>query len=204
MDFLIHSKVWGVVGIQRKELSDLVASVRDGRLQKELAQMKALPLAAFLIEGKEQWTNDGLAMWSSSWTRSQHLGTLWGIQSRGFWLAYSQDLTQTIAWLSAFEKWLAKERHVSLAVRPGQRASSVWGTSASEDYALHFLQGIPGVGIDIAKKIYDRFGVPIAWTITDLDLQQIPGIGQKKAAAIISALKSADPSSVVAYALSQE
>jgi len=44
-DFLWASPVFGLVGVQRKEASDFVASVMDGRLDKELAQMKQLGLS---------------------------------------------------------------------------------------------------------------------------------------------------------------
>jgi ERCC4-type nuclease len=188
VDFLFHSKLWGAVGVQRKELSDLVASVRDGRLVRELAQMKVLNVAVLLLEGKVTWSNDGLAMWSPGWTAAQHLGVTLSVQSSGVWIASTGSQDETIKWLSLFTKWVAKETQGSLSHRPTARGSSLWGSVDNRDYGIHLLQGIDGVGSELAARIWDRWGVPWAWTITEEELTAVDGIGKAKAKKIISAL----------------
>src|SRR6516162_7072760 len=86
VDFLFASTEFGLVGVQRKELSYFVASVKDGRLSKELGQMKRLGLAMLVLEGVPKWTIDGLLMSSSTqWRKTQHLGVMWSIQLSNCW-----------------------------------------------------------------------------------------------------------------------
>lgn len=186
-DVLLTTKSYGAVGIQRKEVNDLIASIHDGRLQKELQQMKTLGLGVLLVEGTLRWTEDGQLLSSSPWTVSQHLGVMWSVQSRGFWIASTDHLRATCNYISTFTRWLAKSQTSSLNKRPG--ATSVWGSVNSRDWALHLLQSFQGIGYDLATAIYDHFGrLPLTWTVNELDLQQVPGIGPKRAQNLIDAL----------------
>src|SRR5688572_29969153 len=94
-DFLIPCPV-GMVGVQRKEIHDLIASRGDGRLVRELAQMKQLDIAVLLVEGRLKWTSDGKLLSSrTSWTRPQHLGLLFSVQSSGIWVNSATDIQDT-------------------------------------------------------------------------------------------------------------
>jgi ERCC4-type nuclease len=55
---------------------------------------------------------------------------------------------------------------------------------------MHLLQSFPGVGPEIASRIWDHFqGVPIQWEITGPEeLSAIPGIGKQKASQIYQML----------------
>lgn len=189
-DFLIHSPSLGAVGVQRKELNDLIASAYDGRLVKEIAQMKVLGLGVLLIEGRVQWTDDGLVLGNySRWSRSQHLGTMWSVQLSGYWIAQTQSMAETSAWLSTFTKWTSKERHAGLRNRPGPSVHSVWGKADNRDWGIHLLQSFPGVGSDTAAKIYDHYGgVPLQWLVSAMELQEVPGVGKGRASSMIAAL----------------
>ena len=187
-DFLWPSSVWGLVGVQRKELSDFVASVMDGRLAMEIAQMQQLGLKLLVLEGNESWTNDGYAMWTRTrWSRSQHLGKLWSIQSDGCWIATTQGVTDTSILLSLFTRWTAKQRHTgSTRTRP---TGDEWGKSGNREWAIHLLQGFKGIGPKQAEAIYEWFdGVPISWDVEVHDLMEVDGIGLKRAEALIEAL----------------
>jgi ERCC4-type nuclease len=189
-DFLFTSTEFGLVGIQRKELSDFVASVKDGRLSKELGQMKRLGLSLLVLEGRASWTNDGFATWTpTQWTMSQHLGTMWSVQLSGCWIASSLTVTETSTLISAFTRWTAKPRHIALESRPSP-AKDEWGKAGNREWAMHLLQGFKGVGPVQAAAIYDHFGssVPLMWTTTIFDLMDVPGIGQKRAEALWESL----------------
>ena len=74
-DYLFLSGA-GLVGVQRKEVKDWVASCFDGRLAKELRQMRTLDLAVVVVEGKMVWSETGtlLSGWGRGYTRAMHLG----------------------------------------------------------------------------------------------------------------------------------
>lgn len=189
-DFLIHSPVHGAVGVQRKELKDFIASSYDGRLVKEVAQMKVLGLGVLLLEGRVQWTDDGLVLGNySRWTRSQHLGTIWSIQLAGYWIAQTQSMAETSEWLSTFIKWTSKPRHKGMLSRPGPTVTSVWGKADNRDWGIHLLQSFPGIGADTAGAIYDHFeGVPLSWTVSEKELKAVKGVGSGRASQLLNSL----------------
>lgn len=177
-------------GVQRKELSDLIASVHDGRLGKEVSQMKRLAQGMLLVEGRPQWTDDGELISNGlgyRWTKAQHRGLLWSVRSKGVWVDSTDNLRDTIAIVQMFESWMRKTKHVSLDRRPGP--VSYYGKPDDHDYACHLVQGLPGVSETLAKRIVEKYGVPFGWKISQDDLQSIQGIGKVKAAQLWAALE---------------
>lgn len=180
VDFLIPCPV-GMVGVQRKEIHDLIASRADGRLARELAQMKQLDIAILLVEGRLKWTSDGVLSTShSKWTRSQHLGLLFSIQSDGVWINSSESIQESREYLSALEKWFMKTTHKGLMTRP--KPQTVWGNRNDRDYAIHLIQSFDGIGPGVAGAIFDHLGLPIRWTVDKKALESVPGVGAKRAA----------------------
>lgn len=178
-DFLIASPA-GLVGIQRKEVHDLIASRSDGRLARELAQMKQLDIAILLIEGRLKWTSDGVLSTSrSKWTRSQHLGLIFSVQSGGTWINSSESIQESREYLSALEKWFMKTTHKGLMTRP--KPQTVWGSRNDRDWSIHVIQSFDGVGPGVAGAIVDKFGLPLRWTISKEDLESVSGVGVKRA-----------------------
>lgn len=188
-DFLYASKV-GFVGVQRKEVGDLVASVQTGRLQEQLAKMKQLDRGVVLIEGDAKWTNEGMLVGNSYWTMSQHLGVIWSIQLDSFWIASTNSLTHTAKWLELFGRWLALNKTEGLARR--QKVKASWGTRDNRDWAIGVLSQIDGISLEFAGRIYDKFGMPIKWTISAEELMTVEGIGVKRAEKMMGCL-SASP-----------
>jgi ERCC4-type nuclease len=176
-DFLIPSPMFGRVGIQRKEINDLVASIQDGRVEREIWQQKDLSQAIWLIEGRLEWTNDGLLLSSAMnvrYTRAMHLGVLLSLQSYGSWILNSLSLPDSIVLLSLLNKWLMKEKHSSLLRRPGLKGQ-VGGDLT--DRRIHVMQGFPSVGYERAKKIVEKYeGLPFGMK-EGVDLTDVPGIG---------------------------
>lgn len=179
VDFLIPCPV-GMVGIQRKEIHDLIASRGDGRLARELAQMKQLDIAILLVEGRLKWTSDGVLSSSrSKWTRAEHLGLLFSIQSTGIWVNSSEGLVDSREYLALLEKWFMKANHKGIMTRP--KPTTLWGTRTDRDWGIHVIQSFDGIGPGVAGAIFDRFGLPIQWTVTKEDLESVPGVGKKRA-----------------------
>ena len=169
-------------GVQRKEVKDLLASVRDGRLGKELAQMKGLGFRALCIEGVAQWTTEGqmVKQYGEPWSREQWTGLLLTVQMRGCWVLESSSVPDTARVVAECIRWSEKTEHKSLLSRPGAVAS--WGTTPDDrDFAVHVLQGFPGIGPELAARIYDRFGrLPFTLSCTDEELRAVDGLGPKK------------------------
>lgn len=186
---ILYKTPSGFAGIQRKEIKDLIASVGDGRLTKELGQMAQLRMAILLIEGTPQWTRDGMlangSSYGESWSWRQWQGLKWSVQDMGIWVDIVPTAGILTRYVKDFELWLERE-HRSLLQRP--KARGMWGKPDSREFGIHVLQSFDGVGSEMAGRIYDAFGLPLRWTVDEQDLQSIKGIGQKKADSIIGAL----------------
>lgn len=182
-----------LVGIQRKTIADLLASVRDGRLQREMAQMSRLGLAVLIVEGRPRWTLDGQLISTSAgfgpqWSRSQHRGLLWSVQAKGVSVTHTDDLADTIDTVRDLAGWSRKRAHQSLNRRP--KPSSTWGKAGHRDFALHLLQSFDGIGPIQAEAILDHFGgVPLMWLATERQLMQVPGVGKTRAKRLAEALE---------------
>lgn len=178
------------IGVQRKEINDLVASVYDGRLSRELVMMKRCSLSVLVVEGKPQWTMDGMLLGRGKfggrkqtsigeWSRTQHRGLLNSVRSQGVWTDTTESAQDTVEFCLALETWLKKEKHSLLVGRPGPE--TVWGNPTNKDYQRHLLMGMPGVGPELADRILDTLGMPWQWTIGKEELMTVKGIGEKKA-----------------------
>lgn len=186
-DILLATRM-GLVGIQRKEVKDLVASVYDGRLDKELSQMKSLDGAILIVEGKQLWSSDGLMLGiQSRWSRKQQIGLELSAQLRGCWTLRSGSITETIDLVLMVQDWAMKERDI-ISQRHGPM--SPWGSRGSTDWLYHLIQGLEGVGPKLARVIVDRYGCPFKWKddVTVEGLMTLEGIGIGRAEKIYGAL----------------
>lgn len=187
-------------GVQRKELKDFIQSVGDGRLSKEIAQMRCadLGMCMVLIEGKINWSTEGELIWNTRGqviTRSQWRGMLWSIRNEGVHIDFTKDKQDTVEYIRMLGKWSAKEKHVSIMRRPGP--ANYWGSASNVDYAVHVLQGFDGIGLDRAKAIVQHFGgLPLSWDVSETDLSRVKGIGKVLAKKLVSALEKLDNTTV--------
>lgn len=194
VDFLWRSR-GSFYGVQRKELSDLLASMQDGRLAKELGQMQSGVAQGYvLVEKLPRWTLDGELVdtnWSGRpFTFKAWCGLIASICSIPNVTVYqTADIRQTCTTILHLVDYTAKTSHNTATSRPG--ATGKWGTASSRDWGLHLLQGFPGIGPEVAGAIYDTFGgVPFTWGVTEADLLRVPGVGKTRAKKLIAALES--------------
>lgn len=187
-DILMAVKGFGMVGIQRKDISDLIASLHDDRLYTGLAKMKALELGVVIIEGRLSWTEDGNLVSRHQWTEDQHHGLVWSIEAAGYKVAHTANPDDTIKWCRQFNRWMAKSKHTSLRSRP--KPVTNWGFRDNRDWGIFLLQSFEGIGPELAGAIFDHFhGVPLRWLSTEEEFMLIPGIGKGRARKLIEALR---------------
>lgn len=181
----------GWIGVQRKEVKDLVASMMDGRLVQQIAQLESCLMAFIVIEGRFTWTIDGMMMnaWKQEISKSSIDSLLLSIMMRNVHVVYTTDVHDTIKWCLMMEAWARKPEHTSLDNRPGPDGG-VWGRVDSRAWSKHLLMGFPGIGSKLAGAIIDHFGgVPLDWSTPVENLMKVPGIGKGKAETLIRALQ---------------
>jgi ERCC4-type nuclease len=163
--------------------------VFDGRLMKELGQMKELDIRILIVEGEGVWTNDGMCLSvKSKWTKEGELGLLLRIQSEGCWVLGSIGSQDTCALLSRLEKWGKKKDRLTSHLPRNPSPSNYRGSKL--EHQKWILQGIEGIGPELADKIIRQFnGLPLTWTVGSLDLMKVEGIGAKLAEKIIKGLE---------------
>ena len=190
-DFLILGKTYRI-GVQRKQFpGDLLASLADGRLYSQLPYLAELEQAMVLVEGYGKWTEDGelISNQFHKFTLPQMYGLFSTIMFEfGIPVYQVKNIAATESYLIALETWASKTKHSSLKTRPGPTGDS-WGTS-DRHFAMHILQGFPGVGPELAGRMIDHFGtLPLSWDVSLDELLEVPGVGQKKAVTMYEALE---------------
>lgn len=186
---VIMSSSAGWIGVQRKEVADLVASIYDNRLGEQVAKMQGLAEKVLLIEGTLNWSTEGVLL-GDRWTkleRSTLRKILWGLRKRGVWVDWSDDVADTARYLTELESWVRKKGHKGLGMRGAAR--SVWGRADNRDWQIFLLQGLPGVGPEMAERILDQIGMPIG-LVPDAAarLTEVKGVGPRTVERIMEAL----------------
>lgn len=180
------------LGIQRKQVSDLVASLTDGRLTKEMLQMKRLVHRVLVVEGRFAWTADG--EWVNGFTRftrKQYWGALMSVQEMGVKVIQTSDINETVQAVEECIGWAKKKSHTSLEGRAKGGLVSKWGTREDKDWQMFLAQGFDGIGPTQARAIVEYFGgVPLQWTVTEKELQKVKGIGRERARGLMRALEN--------------
>jgi len=160
--------------VERKTLSDLVASIKDGRLFRQGCRLATSPLWTVLIlEG----TGKDLA--SSGMRREAIQGALMTITLfLGIPLLRSMNLEETARLMVLAARQRRRFADGPLP-RRGRRPRGKYRIQA------RVLQGLPGVGPERARRLLDRFGSLEAALTADVEqLASVRGIGKGTAEAI--------------------
>jgi len=192
-DILIrpHRSWGGWVGVQRKELSDLLSSLGDGRFSEQVQKLTRCRTGILLIEGRPSWTTDGVLVssYGRPITRESWRALLWSVRHTGLWVDFTDGLADTLVYLASLDGWLSKERHGSLISRP--KPEGRWGVVGSRDWERHMLMGLPGIGAQLAEAILDTVGYPLRLGVSADELLAVPGLGPRRVAAILAAFPPA-------------
>ena len=180
------------LGVQRKEVGDLVGSMGD-RLPKEIQQMKRLAHKVLIVEGRFSWNADG--EWINGFKRftlDQYRGLLLSLQHEGVKILTTNDMRDTVVAIREAIAWASKDSHTSLTGR-AKFATSIWGTKDDEDFQCWLVQGFDGIGPKVARAIVKQFGgAPLTWRVTEKELQQVPGVGKERARRLMKALNNGE------------
>jgi len=186
-DILIFSKN-GICGIQRKSVpTDLILSLQDGRLSRETTLLRDSCAVAFLVpEGRMRYYPDGTVVSNTKkvtyrWTKRSIRKALWEISTvKGVIIQPTEDLDDTVEFIRDMVDFMNADNHLLTFKRPGCPAQ--WGTPTMDEMTLWILQGFPGIGVGLARKVMESFGsVPLAWMCDLEDLKKVPGIGRNRA-----------------------
>lgn len=176
----------GLVGIQRKEIRDLVASIRGDRIAREIGQSTDLYRTVLLVEGDWRWGAGGDSQACPGFSRSQYDGLLLSFQSEGWFVLHSRNLVETAEVLGRIQSWFARSNHSSLRQRPKSRG--LWGSASNKEWGQFWWQSFNGIGVGTATNLYEALGVPVVWTVTEKELMAVPGVGKKRAGELLAAL----------------
>lgn len=189
VDCLVVTKR-GFIGFQRKTLIDLYTSLNDGRLAREIAQIRGSRLlyrGCLVLEydSRRRTVDDGSFL-DAPFSAIQLRHLLLKLQLSGILVLETPDIVGTARTLRPTAEYVVSDRATDL-MRP-KPASDTWGRRTSRDFGIHVLQSFASIGPKTAATIYDRFGLPLRWTITSADLQSLPGIGKVTAERLMDVL----------------
>jgi DNA excision repair protein ERCC-4 len=193
-DLIIPTRA-GAIGFQRKTLPDLVSSVQDGRLYYELNQLNSsatVNTAFLIVESSFSTTVDGTSYTDANISVSTLRSIVAKFHHFGIGYLPTANPTDTLAAATSVSKYLANGRVGD--IHRTKQVSNVWGQTDAKSYGTFLLQSFPGIGPKMADAIYDYFsGVPLTWAVDAGQLAQVPGIGRKKAEALIASVRPAGP-----------
>jgi ERCC4-type nuclease len=183
-----HESWGGWLGVQRKELRDLLASLADGRLGEQVLKMKRCARSMIVVEGRMKWAAGGELVaenWGRPLTRDAWNGIKWTTTlANGCQVDYVDDLAQMCEYLVALEKWAQKDAHDSLFHRPGP--AGAWGRVGAKDWERHILASLPGIGPKLAGRIIETVGMPLRFGVSAEVLATVPGMGAAKVRRVLA------------------
>ena len=159
--------------VERKTPVDLVSSVRDGRLWRELGKMKdsgAVPY--LLVEGPlsliERFTG---------WSQSSVAGLLvsvsdgWGVS-----VLWAPSQPWTVSYLLSMARRARREGGKSYPLRVVPKRAE------PREIMLSVVEGLPGVGPERAEALLRRFStLSSLFSASAEELEQVEGVGEKTA-----------------------
>lgn len=188
-DFRIACDDGEVLLVERKTASDLLASIADGRLLNQAADMARTSRWSYLLITGEITTNhdgkvvaDGIL---TGWSFAAVQGALLSIQEMGVfvtWCAGNSDIEPALARLAA------RRRDTSLIIAPARAPATL---SAGEAV----LAALPGIGLDRLDSLMRAHSTParalVFLTDTRPAANGVAGIGPHTKANVRKALSLA-------------
>lgn len=166
-DYVIEDQVT----VERKRYDDFAISLVDGRLFAQAAALSRMSRPIMLIEGPR---DRATAVHPHALKGALlSLATAWRLP-----VIFSRDATESVWILEA----LGRQSYVDAS---GDIARGGYRPKRLHARRSFVLQGLPGVGPVVARRLLERFGtVRGVMMAEERDWAEVPGVGPKRAAAI--------------------
>lgn len=179
-DFMLFTKS-GIIGLERKAIpDDLISSLFDGRLSREIQAMREQCDICILIKhGKYTFHRDGsLKCHQGNWTREGLKNFERTIQYvEGLYIEEAEDDLALVDLIHNLQTYFDQTNHFSLKTRPGIQAD--WIVPSHEERLRYFYQGLPGFSTVRAKNLAQKYPNPCDLFKASVDdLMTIHGIGK--------------------------
>ncbi len=180
-DYAVHGWLF-----ERKTLVDFAASIKDGRLFAQVHRLLAGgQSAALILEGRAGDLAQSLMRREALQGALVSLSLIFQIP-----ILRSLDPAETARLLLYAGDQLQREQadHIQRHCKRPKRRRKL---------QLYVLQGLPGIGVQKAERLLERFGsVQAVMCAGEEDLRQVPGIGERLARQIRWVLEPDDKSEI--------
>jgi len=167
-DYILSSKV----AVERKSTNDFLQSIIDGRIFKQLSEMKEnFEKPLLIIEGKEDIFS----------LRKIHPNAINGALASiaiefGIPILWTKSQLETANLLFAIARREQMQKKVSIGIRGKKRFLSL---NQQQEF---LIAGLPNVNTTLAKKLLKHFETPEkVFTASESELQKVEKIGKEKA-----------------------
>jgi ERCC4-type nuclease len=185
----------GTIGIERKHVpDDLLSSVADGRLGREiLAMREECNFQVVLLHGIIRYHSDGTVNFGrkvkSRWTAVGVRNLLRTIQYvEGCYIEQAYSSWELPIIVAEMQSYFDRKVHLSMKSRPGVQRD--WLVPTKDERIIRFYQGLPGIAVMGAKKLYDMYPNPFDLFNANIeDLMSIPKFGRTTSTRIYNFLR---------------
>lgn len=184
----------GTVGIERKKIpGDLLSSVEDGRLRRELIAIRdECNFAVLLLHGSIRYDKNGNVRvgkrtihWTDKGIRNLKRTIQW---VEGCFIEEAHDDYELVQVVNELQTYLDEKHHFSLKGRPG--IQKTWIVPTKKEHVIHFYDGLPGIAPVRARMLADHFSNPIQlYEASVEDISSIKGFGKQVAQQIYNFIR---------------
>jgi ERCC4-type nuclease len=150
---------YGRVVVERKTISDFVASLHDGRWAQQIPRLQSAQFPILLLEGALEYSPDGKVMLrgqEQAWSPEYLDGALLTAQRLGVYVAHCPSGPGAVARkLVSLQRWCDRLIHSTLEPRG---AGSLYSSDPAENAAIAMLCCLPGVGQSTSRRLIDKWG----------------------------------------------
>lgn len=175
-DYVLSSRI----GVERKNVDDFLDSLINGKLFKQISQLRdAYSRPVLILEGENLLTKRNI-------NHNAIFGSLASISvDFGIPVLMTKDEMETADLLNVIAKREQKEDKKSVAIRGEKTQMSL------KERQQFLIEGLPNVSAVIARRLLNHFGsIKDIANASEKELMKVPGIGKGIATEIIQVLNS--------------
>lgn len=185
----------GKVGIERKKVpSDLISSIEDGRLGREILNMREeCQIMIVLFHGTMRYNKNGTLKLGK---RTSYRWTEKGIRNirrtlefvEGCYIETARNNQELVKVLNELQDYLNEKEHLSTKGRLPIKSN--WIKPIYAERVRYFYDGLPGVAVVGARKLADRFPSPMQLYAASVEeIMEVPRVGKALATGIFNFLR---------------